>query len=76
MISNKKLRFELVKPLIDNEIFDEDQDYELATILLGQFTFIDRQAIEFSLRILRHDQANLPLIITQFNNMLKQMGSE
>ena len=35
MISNKKLRFELVKPLIDNDIFEEDQDYELATILLG-----------------------------------------
>lgn len=51
----KPVRFSFLASLIETEIFDEDQDYELATQLLAHFSFTDKQAIEFGLRVLRHD---------------------
>ena len=44
-------------------IFDEDQDIELATALVGHFVFTDRLAVEFLLRILRADNVNLPSLL-------------
>lgn len=49
------VRFPFLSDLIETTIFEEDQDYALATVLLGHFAFTDKQAVEFGLRVLRHD---------------------
>ena len=56
-------------------MLDQDQDYELASILLGHFAFTDREAILFGLRLLRFDSPDLPLLVTSLKSMLKIMES-
>jgi len=52
-------RFSEVKSLVEGEIYEAERDLELSTVLLGLFAFTDRQAIEFTLTLLRNQQTDL-----------------
>ena len=58
MLFKRVCRFPEVKKTIEEEIYDQDGDIELSVALLGLFSFTDRPAVEFSLRLLRNDSIN------------------
>ena len=69
-------RFSILQNLVETQVYDEDSDFELATVLLRFFPFTDKQAIEFSLRLIRNEQVNLADLVTSLNQMLRLMSGE
>ena len=60
-------KFSILQNFVETQVYDEDGDFELATMLLGFFPFTDRLAVEFSLRLIRNDQVNLADLVTSLN---------
>ena len=62
--------------VVENEIFDAEGDIELATDLLAHFSFLDRPAIEFALRLLFHERLDFVAMVQSLKTMLKHMSGE
>ena len=55
---NKPCSFKACKKLIEDDILEIDGDLELSLILVGHFSFYDRAAVEFALRLIRSPDQN------------------
>lgn len=71
MTFKRTCRFAEVKEIIEGEIYDQEGDLEVSTALLGLFAFTDRAGIEFALRILRNEQADLSTVLDSIFQMLR-----
>ena len=72
----KPNRFDVCRNLVEGTILEEEGDIELASVCLGHFSFHDRQAIEFALRLLRNPDSNIYVLVRSLNEMLRLMDGE